>query len=83
MEETSHLAKRSTLVKVRVGCPKMSTRDLPGVDHTYGYTAPTDAESKSFRAHFNCFSYEAFIITYSFSTCEIRMMRTSELVPFN
>ncbi len=83
MEESSHLAKRSTLVKVRVGCPKMSTRDLPGVDHTYGYTAPTDAESKSIRGHFNCFSYDAYINIYSSSKCKIRMMRTSELVPFN
>ncbi len=44
-ESPSHLAKRSTLVKVRVGCVKMSTYDLPPVDHTYGHVKPMDAES--------------------------------------
>ena len=45
MEDATHLTKRTTLVKVRVGCSKMSTRDLPPKDHTYGYHNPTDPES--------------------------------------
>ena len=44
MEHKSHLAKRPTLVKSRIGCVKGSTRDLPPPDHTYGYSRPEDPE---------------------------------------
>ncbi len=43
-ESPSHLHKRSTLVKVRLGCTKMSTYDLPSVDHTYGLPHANDPE---------------------------------------
>ena len=35
---------RVTMVKPRVGVCKRTTRDLPPVNHVYGYTAPADAE---------------------------------------
>jgi hypothetical protein len=35
---------RVTMVKPRVGVCKRTTRDLPSVNHVYGYTAPADAE---------------------------------------
>lgn len=44
MDHKSHLVKRPTLVKTRVGCVKGTTRDLPPPDHTYGYSRPEDPE---------------------------------------
>ena len=40
----SHLHKRSTLVKTRVGCVKTSTYELPSPGHAYGYNKPADPE---------------------------------------
>lgn len=40
----THLPKRSTLVRTRVGCVKTTTYDLPDPDHTYGYVKPEDPE---------------------------------------
>lgn len=42
--KASHLPKRPTLVRTRVGCVKASTYDLPAPDHTYGYSRPEDPE---------------------------------------
>lgn len=43
-DHPSHIPKRRTLVKSRVGCVKTSTYDLPQGEHTYGYSAPSDPE---------------------------------------
>ncbi len=43
-DHPTHLHKRSTLVKVRVGCVKLSTYELPAKDHVYGKGSEPDSE---------------------------------------
>lgn len=35
-EHPSHIVKKCTIMKTRIGCVKTSTYDLPGSSHSYG-----------------------------------------------
>jgi hypothetical protein len=35
-EHPSHIVKKSTIMKTRIGCVKTSTYDLPAAGHVYG-----------------------------------------------
>lgn len=43
-EIPSHVTKRRTMIKDRVGCVRSSVMDLPPSDHVYGRKLPTDQE---------------------------------------
>jgi len=43
-ERIRQVPKKSTIVKSRVGCVKTTTYNLPGADHTYGYSPAPDPE---------------------------------------
>lgn len=40
----THITKRRTMIKDRVGCVKSSTTVLPPADHVYGLKCKPDAE---------------------------------------